>query len=411
MQDPKMNARKGVPKKGHFRIDGFLQIPDQASLPDEVQTSAYAFDIRGHFLGRGEVNEKGRFGILTKLTKPADIQIYIGPTTDPQAVRKSNALNKKFSANEWKGRGNQYRLKAELALTTKMIEALFPWRICISGHVRKIHTEDDATEICPVPFVKVELFDVDREWCWWRYIEKWWPYLLDRRVFKIPELLKEPPFPPKPFPGPDPIGPVTESQRQPLQMAGMRRLGPQPEPPDVPPAMKAAQPLPHTRVGEARRLGPDIASRLDNLTLIDTKPPWILFPLCFYSRQRVCETFTDENGYFRCCFNWWPFQFRRGRLRLDLRPDIIIKVTQVIDGVETVLYMDPYTSTRWNMTNAHINLWLDNEEIACGSGDEQDRPEGAQVFFTRIGDTEVYKVNQTDGLLDQPPLSNLAFGV
>jgi len=30
------------------------------------------------------------------------------------------------------------------------------------------------------------------------------------------------------------------------------------------------------------------------------------------------------------------------RFRLDARPDIVIKVTQVINGVETVIYLDPY---------------------------------------------------------------------
>jgi len=65
--------------------------------------------------------------------------------------------------------------------------------------------------------------------------------------------------------------------------------------------------------------------------------------------------------------------------------------------------MDPYTSTRWDVTNAHIDLFLDNEDIQCGSGYCDERPEGASVFFTCIGDDEVYKINQVSGLYAQPP--------
>jgi hypothetical protein len=153
-----------------------------------------------------------------------------------------------------------------------------------------------------------------------------------------------------------------------------------------------------------------VASRLDGLTLTSRVAPWLIFPWCFYSREEICETNTDCNGYFRCCFPWWPFHFRSGRLRFDSRPDIIIRITQIIDGAEMVIYMDPYTSTRWNVNNAHIDLFLDDERIRCGSGDCMDRPDGSPAFFARIGDDEVYKINQTSGLYSEAPLSNVAYG-
>jgi hypothetical protein len=144
----------------------------------------------------------------------------------------------------------------------------------------------------------------------------------------------------------------------------------------------------------------------------------VLFPRCFYSRRLVCEATTDCNGYFRCCFPWWPFHFRNGRLRFDSVPDIIIRVTQIINGVETVLYMDPYTSTRWNAGSTHIDLFLDDDRIACGGGCVPAQPAGSPIFFTRIGHDEVYKIVQAPGpklgLLDQTPfggtLENWAYG-
>jgi hypothetical protein len=164
------------------------------------------------------------------------------------------------------------------------------------------------------------------------------------------------------------------------------------------------------RVGESRLINTSLASRLENLTLTSKIAPWVIFPRCFYSTQLVCETYTDCNGYFQCCFPWWPLHIRRGRLRFDSLPDIIIRVTQVINGVTTVIYMDPYTSTRWNVTNTHIDLYLDNDEVECGSNDCGDRPAGSPVFFTRIGDDEVYLINQATGLYAVPPLSNVAYG-
>ena len=92
-----------------------------------------------------------------------------------------------------------------------------------------------------------------------------------------------------------------------------------------------------SRVGEARLMDAAVASRLDRLTLTSKIPPWAIFPRSFYSKQVVCETYTDSDGYFR----WSPIHFRNGRLRFDGRPDIIVRVTQIINGVSTVIYMNP----------------------------------------------------------------------
>jgi hypothetical protein len=266
-----------------------------------------------------------------------------------------------------------------------------------------------------VPFVKVEVFDVDREGCWWPYLERWWDHLRDRPVIRVPDLIKDPPVVGPWPPLPDPIGPVIDPARSiaraaaPLQaaLAGATGLDALAAPTGAPADAASG------RVGEMRLLPESVAARLDRLTITSIDPPWLRFPLCFYSRQLVCEATTDCNGYFRCCLKWWPFHFRRGRLRFDARPDIIIRVTQVINGVETVLWMDPYSSTRWNAGSTHIDLFLDDDRIQCGAGCHP-QPAGSAVFFTRIGNDEVYKIDQASGLLDEAPfggsLRNWAWG-
>ena len=165
------------------------------------------------------------------------------------------------------------------------------------------------------------------------------------------------------------------------------------------------------RVGELKTLAANIAARLDKLTLTSKLAPWAIFPGCFYSKQLVCTTYTDCTGYFECCFKWYPWHLRHGRLRFDRRPDIVVKVTQTINGVDHVIYMDPYTSTRWNVTNAHIDLFLDDEEVVCGQGCPGDPLPGEQhASILRIGADPVFHIDQSTGKFHVPATDNAAYG-
>jgi len=397
---------------GNFRIDGRIQREQADCEPGEMKLSAYAFDKAGTSLGNATIDGKGNYSMAVRLAQPTDVTVLVGPTGDPQQIRHSSAYRKTFSAKSWVAEGGSFHLGYNAIVPVDVWRPWWPQRICISGHVRKVSHHDGVTNTCPVPFVKVEIFDVDREGCLWPFVRDRWSDLIDRPVIRIPELIEVPRLPPKPFPGPDPSPELNFDRAS---------LNPQPLPPRtaamlmIPGAEVAFNPQPDpprfstlspsfTRVGEARLMDASIAARLDKLTVTSKIAPWLVFPRCFYSKVEVCETTTDCNGYFSCCFNWYPFHFRQGRLRYDSRPDIIIKVTQIINGVPTVIYMDPYTSTRWNVTNAHIDLYLDNEEVRCGSGCVP-QPEGAATFFTLVGLDEVYKINQATG-----KFGNLAFG-
>jgi hypothetical protein len=420
----KRKQPSGLGKGRDFLIEGQIQREQPECQPGDLRLSAYVFDSAGSLLGSAELDNNGKYSVPVRLVQPVDVELVVGPADMPQQIRQSSAYRQKFSAKDWTGEGDTYRLTFDTVLPLYIWRPWWPQRICISGHVRKISTHDGITNICPVPFVKVEIFDVDREPCFWPPLRKWWKLLLDRPVIRIPDLLKEPPIPPQPFPGPDPAPEIDLGQYAGSGLGigaspGLEvSLNPQPLPPrmrvagPVTPANlspqqevpSASQQSAFIRVGEARLMDSGIAAHLDRLTLTSKVAPWLTFAHCFYSTAEACETTTDCNGYFNCCFNWWPFHFRRGRLRFDSRPDIIIKVTQVINGVPTVIYMDPYTSTRWDVNNAHIDLFLDNEEVLCGSGCTP-TPAGAATFFTLVGLDEVYKINQATG-----KFSNIAYG-
>ncbi|MEM7352568.1 MAG: hypothetical protein AAF657_17340 [Acidobacteriota bacterium] len=389
-----------------FRLRGALHLEQRGDDAAPGDLRAYVFDRQGKLIGLGKVDAEGAFEVSVDLDEPADAQLMIAPEGDPQAIRTSHTALAKIAAEEWKRRRGRFILERELRVAREIWRLWWPKQVCVSGHVRKIVRQDDGTRLCPVPFVKVEVFDVDREACFWPFITRRLPELLDRRVFRIPDLIDEPRFP-RPFPLPDPppdLRPIELPDVRPIERPDLRPI----ERPNRPIAPQVSSAF--SRVGEIKQLDETTASRLERLTLTHTLAPWIVLPNCFYSRRLVCTAVTDENGFFNCCFPWWPFHLRRGRLRFDALPDVILRVTQVIDGVETVIYMDPYSSTRWNVCNAHIDLFLDNDEIQCGSGGTQQRPPGSQVFLTRIGDDEVYRIDQGTGLYNEGSLQNVAYG-
>lgn len=435
MAEKDKNAKSTTDRGNDFQIEGQLQLEGEQSIPSDLPLIAYAFAMNGELLGSAAVEAKGMFTIPVKLEQPADVELLIGPDVDLNQLRQSSAHSQKFSAKDWQGEGARFRLTPAIFLPQSI---WFPWRpvrVCVAGRVRKSQQVGGQTDLCPVPFVKVEIFDVDREGCWWPYITRRWDTLLDRPVVRIPDLVKDRPIPPRPGPDPAPINLLSRTTQRVTSLLDRVSLNPQPLPPRPAVALNP-QPLPPgadvgfdpqpdppgslnirdmvgptvvARVGEVKTIPSQIASRLENLTLTSKIAPWLIFPRCFYSRQLVCETYTDCDGNFKCCFRWWPFHFRRGRLRFDARPDVVIRVTQIINGVETVIYMDPYTSTRWNTTNAYIDLTLDNEEVRCGTGCHS-QPVGSEAFFTRIGNDEVYQIDQTNGLYHDMAVTQVAYG-
>ncbi|MDJ0754824.1 MAG: hypothetical protein QNJ45_14965 [Ardenticatenaceae bacterium] len=411
-------------KRRLYTVKGQVDLAEVRGVPDDLELMAYAFDRAGRPLGETKVNAKGNYNLKVALTRAADIDLVIAPAADAKTIRKAAVHSERITAEQLA----EGVFEADIFVPDYIWHPWRPVRICISGHVRKL----TAAGTCPVPFTKVEIFDVDREPCFWPLLVAEIDKIRPRKVVEIPELLKEPlprlekiPDPGPPDPGPYRarfrdvmVGPETLTRFE-----NPAALGPQPEPPDMvigrPASVAAISPQPEPPrimnkvgyVGEMAEAAPETMEALKDVTLTAKLPPWIYYPLCFYSKTEVCETNTDECGYFRCCFKWWPFHFRRGRLRYDHRPDIILKVTQVIDGVETIIYLDPYSSTRWNVTHAHIDLFLDDERILCGTcQDDYDRPEGTHTFFTRIGNDEVFHINQTTGLYSDTVSSQVAYG-
>ena len=376
-----------------FALEGAIKLSGDRGPGSELQLMAALFNRSGELVAATRI-ANAHLKMAFSLKEPQDLLLVIGPEGDPKTLRKSASYKQRISKEQLLEGRRPLKLEV-IYIPFEIWNPWHPYQICISGHVRKL-TEDGK---CPVPYAKVEIFDVDREGCWWPYILKYKELLFDRQLVNVEDLIKEP--------LPKAIEILPSEPRLP------RELNLDPDILDLElkeDQGKAIGPDSKFLAGEVRTLSLKEQARLHRLTILSSQAPWLLYPLCFYSRAEICETTTDEDGYFNCCFTWFPFHFRRGRLRYDARPDIIIRVTQVIDGVERVIYMDPYTSTRWSTTSTHIDLCLDNPDVQCGSGDSQDRPQGTQTFFTRIGNDKVYQINQSSGLFNGSGLTNVAYG-
>jgi hypothetical protein len=387
--------------KGSFTIKGSVHLEAAESKPD-VQLKAFAFSQVGEELGSSDVDAKGGFNLtLSRKEIGGPIELVVGPEEDANAALSSpSSYTQSIATQDWKGEAGKYVFNPELRIPEPIWGCWVRIRVCVSGQIRKLLRHGRFHRYCPVPFVKVEVYDVDREWCWP------WPWLLSvlekqphLPVASLPSLIAElPPFPIGPDPGPEfaRAGSIVASQ------AAAVAFNPKPDPPALVSDFNVAASAGFSNVQTEYLVK-------SQATLTSRIPYWELYPRCFYSTQLVCTTTTDCNGNFKCCFPWWVCHYRRGRFRSDPRPDIIIKVTQIIDGVSTVIYMDPFSHIRWNVTNTYINLVLDDADVVCGPGCNPP-PKGPVIFYTDIGDDFVYDIDQTSGTYHDATWANVAYG-
>ncbi len=184
------------PKKGKqatFHVRGKVDIEARETFPQEMELHAYAFTPSGAPLGSAPIDVgEGTFKIPLELPHPGAIDLIIGPAGDPKRIRDSRTYRRHFDADAWHEADDRFTLEPEITLPPEIWRPWLPIRVCISGRVRKVHIEDGETERCPVPYAKVEIFDVDREICLWPHLRDWWKLGPDHPIVRLPELLKEP---------------------------------------------------------------------------------------------------------------------------------------------------------------------------------------------------------------------------
>ena len=152
---------------GKFSIQGQIRLEEHESIPGELNLMAYAFGIGGEALAMVPVGDKGEFSLELNLAQPANIELMVGPKDNPKSVRRSSVFKRRYSIDDWKHGELGFVLTPDLRLPKDLWWPWWPRRVCVSGRVRKLVHRGAMTDQCPVPFVKVEVFDVDRENFWW----------------------------------------------------------------------------------------------------------------------------------------------------------------------------------------------------------------------------------------------------
>lgn len=217
----------------------------------------------------------------------------------------------------------------------------------------------------PVPGAKVEAYDVDCWWFWWKkeFIKSaitdingffeikfrwccfpWYPRLKHKWIIN-PELLEKvkevfaaakPPIPPPP----------PEALRSPVAFVEYTKqinttsLGPQPEPPDI--ANVNPQPEPG------------------------------------FKEESIARRFRLPEMAYKI-IPCWPFR------RRDCRPDIIFKVSQECKGELEVIYEESLSQTRWNIP-PHLNVTLLADcDKACSIPICEESPPEDCIQFTQVG--------------------------
>ena len=380
----KVTSKKSNRKKSRLKIEGVLELENRSTLPSDVSLSAYAVNNAGEVLASCKLETSGGYALSLDDVSGEDIELLVAHTDDTGSLKANALQTTSIKHAEIEG---QRVLNKNFFVAAELWRPWWPRQICVSGHVRN-------KQGCPIPFVKVEVFDVDRGQCLWPWYRKFKALVRSQKVVRIEDIQRE----------------IPELEQRLLDDAFVTL----PSTADDEPVFEglATQPTLLNSIEQSQPALSRVNSTLEPVTMTSRLAPWILYPWCFYHRHLLCTDTTDQNGYFKCCFKWFPFQFRHGHFKLDLRPDIIVKVSQTLNGVTRVLYMDAYANTRWNSSGAHIDLFLDEPDFECGSNDPQQRPAGSVAFFTRVGDHEVFKINQTNGTYSVPPATtrNMAYG-
>jgi hypothetical protein len=336
------------------------------------------------------------YDLRVPLPFPCGFRLLVGRADAPDAIFVAAELGSvpvslrhaKEDDRKKAAAGKDLRLQIEtLVVDAARYRLWLGWcrRYRVHGRLvcRNRHWDGRHFRFCddPVPGAKVEIYDVDRFWWFWRRdlvttvttavdgsfeADFWWccapwrpwladPWAIDPAVLeRIRRLIEElrPKFRiPLPDPPPDPaaLGPFVEALGTALRLGADGGQAPR--------ALSASFPAPEAPLGleetEIARLLP-----ADDLAALRIWP-------------------------------WWPAR--------DCRPDIVFRATQECHGRLEVVYSESNAQTRWDIPT-DVGVTLVANDRACCIPVCQDDPCGDCVKFAQVGCTPVEHIGGNDPL-------------
>lgn len=323
-------------------------------------------------------------------TTPLGVTVAVGPDVPDDEFVGVDTYKQKISPKDaaW----DSFKYKFERLVIPPHI---YPWwlRWCRKYTIRgKVVCPDGS----PVPGAKVEAFDVDRCWIWcgtssvgsgvteldgtfeitFRWCCYWWWWWLPLPLRPIPPKLK---VPPPPVLKRWEIDPYLAKRVEAL-LQKVPEIGPVPRP-DPAPSMDQLQ----TLSSELALAFPDRKAAMPT-----TGPKIGLDALGKSIVQRL-----PDAPELRLLHVWpfWPWH--------DCAPDIIFKVTQDCNALDTVIYEESCADTRWGIPSLLDGVTLIANDDAC-CVDDEDPPDDDCFIFGKVGCTPVDMIGGNDPLAPVP---------
>ncbi|MBE9594563.1 MAG: hypothetical protein IMF19_13915, partial [Proteobacteria bacterium] len=208
---------------------------------------------------------------------PSSLTLIVGPPVSESMLTHANTKQIPISSEEWKESGKLLLAEKDVMVEKDLIVCMLPREIKICGVVcKELPIEGtELTRCCPVPFAKVEVFDVDSLLSIKPIKAKPVKSIIAGDKFrKIPEEISKIPE------RYNPPGPVPEPFGKRIMVKSMM------ETEEMPISAKKSEVLDYT-VGKV--------SIADSYAHIP-----------FYTKDKLGEVYTDECGEFCLTFTWFP---------------------------------------------------------------------------------------------------------
>ncbi|MDD5723567.1 MAG: hypothetical protein PHY29_07485 [Syntrophales bacterium] len=336
-------------KKGTFTISGSIKIEDKMQDKDKVVMGVFA-RIGRRTIASCLVSKNGKFTIKFERKQklaPAMMELVIGPPINEGRLTRVNTKQISISSKEWKVDGNKFSIEKQVEVAQDLVICWLPRDIKICGVVCKdiVIEGSDETRCCPVPYAKVEIYDVDSLLFTLDSLHK---NQVAEEVTKMP------------------IKNTVDISK--LAFVGTMKNKPAPSVPKSGDSNKAIY-FEHD-FGHI-----EIIKQYEHIPL--------------YSKHLLGEAYTDQCGEFCLTFTWFP-----GCFHPDINPDLLFKVSQTFDGgfgpVTNTIYSEGYSDTRWDISDYHwVKLDVDKDVfVACNPDCHPllDR----RALFLGVGNQEIY---------------------
>lgn len=357
-------------QKREYNVRGHIRFEKDVADTEKLSPKVYA-RIGHRTLASAPVDAKGNFNLKFErrgMVPPSSLTLVVGPPVSEGMLTRTNTKQISISPDEWKESGELLVVEKDVVLEKDIIVCMLPREIKICGVVCKEMPIEgtELTRCCPVPFAKVEVFDVDSllsiKPMKSKLVKSAIP--LNEEFRKLPEeLLKNP----ERYNQPEP---VSEPIRKQMTVKSM---------------MKTGETLISAKKSEVLDYAVGKVSITDSYKHIP-----------FYSKDKLGEAYTDECGEFCLTFMWFP-----GCISPDVSPDLIFKVSQTYynpahpdadaSGLVTLtIYSEGYSDTRWDVPDYHwVKLDAADDVIVSCNPDCHPLLE-RRALFVGVGDQGIY---------------------